>query len=503
MKKVFSFVFSFLFALSIFSQSLSLNQVKAIWRPRFMPSVVNLDSTWSAFWNKTSDGIPSILSLTSPMIPYANTSSTLANSYLGLTSNYIFLQSGKSITSEDTGKVRLDFGTTGNEVFNVTTDNNAYTDPYIYLKNDTSNGNDDVEISADGGYTGSFFTRQGSSTYATVRSHTTLSLDAPLSYFSGTATATKIGIGLGVNAPLYPLVLRDSTAIRAVFGTFVNPSYIPASAYVFTLPPSGELSIFKDSPSNVNMKLIGISHTSGAGSAINMYGAASTVVDVKIAAGSSANSYFNAGQVGFGVTSPTAVIDLKAGTSGANTAPIHIANGTKETVARTGCIELGGNWYLTKNNNVRTAVPGIIATSTTDAPNSGTGETVLYSYTIAANTLETNGDNINYKVVFSDVAGSGGDLSKIGFDGTILESTDLTGLTGSISYDVTIWRVNSTNYKWSINVVSGLGVAASLYGSGTTNFTTATVLQALGESPLGGSSNVIARAATLRFDPKN
>jgi len=44
--------------LHLFAQPLSTQQVKVIWRPRFMPSVTNLDSTWNAFWNKTTDGYP-------------------------------------------------------------------------------------------------------------------------------------------------------------------------------------------------------------------------------------------------------------------------------------------------------------------------------------------------------------------------------------------------------------------------------------------------------------
>ncbi len=42
----------------MFSQSLSTNQIKAIWRSRVMPSTTNLDSTWAAFWNKTTNGTP-------------------------------------------------------------------------------------------------------------------------------------------------------------------------------------------------------------------------------------------------------------------------------------------------------------------------------------------------------------------------------------------------------------------------------------------------------------
>lgn len=53
----------------------------------------------------------------------------------------------------------------------------------------------------------------------------------------------------------------------------------------------------------------------------------------------SGDSYFNGGKVGIGVTSPTARLELVAGSATANTAPIELNSGPVETVARAGIIE--------------------------------------------------------------------------------------------------------------------------------------------------------------------
>jgi hypothetical protein len=62
----------------------------------------------------------------------------------------------------------------------------------------------------------------------------------------------------------------------------------------------------------------------------------------------------NTGNVGIGITAPTAYLHLKAGTATANTAPIKIDAGVVNTTPVTGCIESDGtHLYWTDSGGTR------------------------------------------------------------------------------------------------------------------------------------------------------
>jgi hypothetical protein len=63
------------------------------------------------------------------------------------------------------------------------------------------------------------------------------------------------------------------------------------------------------------------------------------------------------GNVGFGVTAPSAVLHLKAGTTAASTAPVKFSAGTLMTAAEAGAMEYATNFYLTPSSGVRYKVP--------------------------------------------------------------------------------------------------------------------------------------------------
>jgi hypothetical protein len=66
-------------------------------------------------------------------------------------------------------------------------------------------------------------------------------------------------------------------------------------------------------------------------------------------------NYF-AGRVGFGITSPTAHIHIKAGTSTASTSPLKFTTGTLNTDAETGAMEFASDFFYLTANAVRTAI---------------------------------------------------------------------------------------------------------------------------------------------------
>jgi hypothetical protein len=62
------------------------------------------------------------------------------------------------------------------------------------------------------------------------------------------------------------------------------------------------------------------------------------------------------GNVGIGITSPTAVLHLKAGTATANTAPLKFTTGVLNTTAVAGCMEYDNNFHLTISDATRRSI---------------------------------------------------------------------------------------------------------------------------------------------------
>ncbi len=106
------------------------------------------------------------------------------------------------------------------------------------------------------------------------------------------------------------------------------------------------------------------------------------------ATGLSSGTTASTGNVGIGTTSPTATLELKAGTAAAGTAPLKLAAGVNLTAPEAGAIEFDGtNLYFTDS----TAARRTIATAGGSAY--GDGSTIRASAgTVAAPSLSFNGD---------------------------------------------------------------------------------------------------------------
>ena len=71
------------------------------------------------------------------------------------------------------------------------------------------------------------------------------------------------------------------------------------------------------------------------------------------------------GNVGIGIQNPTAVLNLKAGTASANTAPLKLTSGTNLSTPETGAIEYDGtNLYFTPSTTRKTVMNGFRNTAT-------------------------------------------------------------------------------------------------------------------------------------------
>lgn len=112
------------------------------------------------------------------------------------------------------------------------------------------------------------------------------------------------------------------------------------------------------------------------------------------------------GNVGIGVTTPGAVLHLKAGTATASTAPLKFTSGTNLTTAEAGATEYDGtNLFFTPTGTIRKTIPTIVMgrqTAQTAAVASIVTQTVGAadtSYTISANVLVTTATVHSFTVI--------------------------------------------------------------------------------------------------------
>lgn len=216
-----------------------------------------------------------------------------------------------------------------------------------------------------------------------------------------------------------------------------------------------------------------------------------------------------AGQVGFGgITSPTAVVHLAAGTATASTAPLKFTSGTLQTAREAGTKEYNGNFY-SSNATIRFSTGGTLFDHFTDTTVGG-AEADIYTDTLAASTLNVNGDKIiaSYSGNFETV---GTELTQLKayFAGTaIWDSTGVAPTTGTTSWKVLVEliRVSSTVVRYSVALTT-TGASGFVYQTtgelaGLTLSNT-NILKITGTSSgVGsGSGDIIGRMSYIKFEP--
>lgn len=255
----------------------------------------------------------------------------------------------------------------------------------------------------------------------------------------------------------------------------------------------------------------------GVKSSINSYAVGSTGGESYIAFATSDPGANNVervriddlGQVGIGVTSPTAFLHLLAGTATANTAPLKFTSGTKLTAAEAGVYEYNGNHLLT-NAAIRFPVGGTLFDSFADVTVGG-AEADIYTHTLAANTFNGNGDKVTalYAGNFVTVGTEATQL-KVKFAGTtIYDSTAPAVATGTSSWvvNVTLIRVSSTVIRYAIALnttgASGFVYASSGELTGLTLSGT-NILKITGTSSgVGsGSGDIVGKMGYVEFKPQ-
>lgn len=145
-------------------------------------------------------------------------------------------------------------------------------------------------------------------------------------------------------------------------------------------------------------------------------------------------------------------------------------------------------------------------TIATTSTNSGTGETDLHSLTIAANSLVTDGDVIDFVMGFFTAGNANNKAIKIYFGGTQIFTT---GLAAASSSDVLIrgriMRTGSANQvsyiDWSVNSGSAWTAGNVTRGAPSATLSSSAILKATGQG--GASSDITQNLSIVKYIPAN
>jgi len=161
--------------------------------------------------------------------------------------------------------------------------------------------------------------------------------------------------------------------------------------------------------------------------------------------------------LGIGVSDPSARLHLVAGTATANTAPIKLTTGTALTTPENGSIEYHSSHLWFTDGGVRyqidqqatAGVSRVLNSNITTTGNVGTGEDVLYTYTVPAGQLTSDKDQLVAN--FSGRIGASGanKTIKIKFGGEILFNTGAVADASGSDWtaEVRVYRTGAATQK--------------------------------------------------------
>ena len=194
-----------------------------------------------------------------------------------------------------------------------------------------------------------------------------------------------------------------------------------------------------------------------------------------------------------------------AGVGGATTGsgPLVIISTPLLTTPEAGNHEYNGDHYATMANNVRVAHTGILYTDVADHSNSGGGgvgtETTLATYTMPANTLDTNGEYVEVGATIS-VVGAGNSIINLYFGSTVIYTIPSGNYSGqSIQLRAKIFRTGATTQRATATALAS-GNAVS---SNHTYTTPAETLSGVVVIKITGANGTINRITQRTFDVRH
>jgi len=157
------------------------------------------------------------------------------------------------------------------------------------------------------------------------------------------------------------------------------------------------------------------------------------------------------------------------------------------------------------NNSV---LPHTIDKQFIDANNTGTGETDLYTKSIAGNTLNSNGQSFSFEVagVFNDATATAN--LQLYFAGTAFGGTGAMTISGTGAWRAqgSVVRVSSSVYRANVTFFSDnttQKIFTSMSNVGSIDFTAANTFKITGTAggAGGGSNDITAQMWIVRYDP--
>jgi len=183
------------------------------------------------------------------------------------------------------------------------------------------------------------------------------------------------------------------------------------------------------------------------------------------------------------VAAPTAYLHLGAGTASASTAPLKFTSGPLLTAAEAGAIGYNNDFYHTRSGGTqRFGLGGCIFDHYTDAGNTTTTETDLYSDTLPASLFDANGVKLlaDYGGTFVASATATRQL-KVYFGGTVILDTGALTISVASSWSIylVLVRVSSSIVRYLVGLQTSSAALAAYSASGAVTGLTLTNTQIL------------------------
>lgn len=141
-----------------------------------------------------------------------------------------------------------------------------------------------------------------------------------------------------------------------------------------------------------------------------------------------------------------------------------------------------------------------LASFNTNVQNTSTTETDLYSYSVPANTVAANGNQLKASYTLITLASGGNKYTRVYFAGTAL-NVNLTSAASTIKVDVSIMRSGASTAIATVSIAyDNASVRVTETDLSGLNFATANILKITGMADAGTGGEITAKSGSVRLE---